>query len=71
MVACCLLVMGQIGAADGGKQRVEVSADGLERVEVVPEPRQGRFLGGGSAIFGTAPDWSNTMRVQVGGLAVE
>lgn len=70
LVGGLLLTATQVGATEAPKQRVEVSADGLERVEVGVEPRQGRFLGGGSGIFGTAPDWSNTMRVQVGGLAV-
>lgn len=67
---CILATVPGLGAEERQAERVEVSADGLERVELGQEPRAGRFLGGGSDVFGTVPDWSNTLRVQVGGLAV-
>lgn len=52
--------------------RIEVSADGLERVTLSTvdsesaEPASGP--GASLAPFGTAPDWSNALRLQVGGL---
>lgn len=65
-------------AADPAQRRIEVSDDGLERVELrlpaessdAATPR-GPASGPGALPYGNVPDWDNTgFRVQVGGLAI-
>jgi hypothetical protein len=60
------------GRPDHAQSRVEVSADG--RASVVLDatrhgPGTGTMLGRGVP-YGTTPDWQNSLRVQVGGLAL-
>jgi len=50
---------------------VEVSDDGRETVEVVPSPTDGQVIVDRDGVpYGTAPDWVNSLRRQVGGLQV-
>lgn len=50
---------------------VEVSSDGHETVIVEPAETDGRVIAVRSSVpYGTAPDWQNALRRQVGGLQV-
>ena len=70
-----LAVLVSPSAAGGDDRRIEVSDDGLERVEMPPDeataaPPAAAPSGASTQPYGTAPDWDNTgFRVQVGGLA--
>jgi len=53
--------------------RLEVSYDGLKVVEIHPgdaEPAPPERGAEGMAVYGTAPDWQNDLRRQIGALAV-
>ena len=48
---------------------VEVSSDGFETVILAPSPTDGHVITSRAAVpYGTAPDWQNDIRYQVGGL---
>ncbi|NJL29028.1 MAG: VCBS repeat-containing protein [Thermoanaerobaculia bacterium] len=65
------LLLAAFPAASEPRARVEVSADGLETVELPAElpPATGQANSRGAAVFPLTPDWSNAFRIQVGGLA--
>jgi len=51
--------------------RLEISDDGQEVVLLRPDPTDGTVtMRGDDVYYGTAPDWQNTIRRQVGGLQV-
>jgi hypothetical protein len=63
------LLAGPVAAQD--RPAVEVSADGHETVIIVPSPTDGQVITRSDAVpYGTAPDWQNTLRRQVGALRV-
>lgn len=67
-----LCVVAVLVAAGGGAfaddLRVEVSSDGHEIVTLGPEADRAEALLLDDVPFAAAPDWQNTLRVQVGGL---
>ena len=70
IIACgfgLLLVISTVGAEG---PRVEVSSDGHERVELQPLQRSESIIRDEEVPFPLVPDWSNTLRRQVGGLQV-
>ncbi len=71
--ACCclLLVAATVISARAQELRIEITADGHETVVFQPESGPGTVArSGGGVYYGDAPDWQNTLRMQVGGLAV-
>jgi hypothetical protein len=75
-LALAALATSTAAGAGDARWRIEVSDDGLERVEMSAEvptllPPRAPALGAGAFPYGTAPDRDNTgIRVQVGGLAL-
>jgi len=60
-----------VTALQAQEPRIEISDDGRTTVCVVPSPTDGGvFTRGGAVPYGTAPDWQNNLRRQVGGLQV-
>jgi hypothetical protein len=50
---------------------IEISSDGKETVVLTPSATDETVIRGRSSVpYGSAPDWSNTLRMQVGGLQV-
>ncbi len=53
------------------QQAIEVSADGRTTIAIKPAPTDGQVIVNARGVpFGTAPDWENDLRMQVGGLQV-
>ncbi len=67
LLFACLLPLGSL-AQD---LPIEISDDGKEVVVLAPSPTDETVVRGRSFVpYGSAPDWSNTLRMQVGGLQV-
>jgi len=67
------LALASIGAAEKERTegRVEVSADGHATVTLPAQPEEGRVnLSSQKVPYGDVPDWTNTIRRQIGGLQV-
>lgn len=69
--ALAAMLMIVTAAAAAAPPAVEVSADGHRTVILQPAVTDGQVLGNDQDVpYGTAPDWQNTLRRQVGGLQV-
>jgi hypothetical protein len=67
VVPLCLVVL----STSAQPPAVEVSDDGRETVVLSPSPTDGQVLVQRAGVpYGTAPDWQNSLRRQVGGLQV-
>ncbi len=58
------------GLPTGAAERVEISDDGLERARLATGEAPSAWRQGADVPYPLSADWSNTLRVQVGGLAV-
>jgi hypothetical protein len=67
LVCACLLPFSTLAQ----ENPIEISADGKETVVLTPTPTDEKVIRGRSFVpYGSAPNWQNTLRMQVGGLQV-
>ena len=69
LLITCAAILATVPCVEGSA--VEVSADGLQSVTIDKAAGTAMSMSGSSAVpYPTVPDWSNTLRRQVGGLQV-
>jgi len=69
-LAALVFVLTVASVPSAAVERVEISADGLERAELHTGEAPSAWRIGDAAPYPLVADWSNSLRVQVGGLAV-
>lgn len=70
-ISVIVVTLSLTGVAVGQLRHVEVSDDGHQVVFVQPQPSDGTVITRGSDVpYGSAPDWANNFRVQVGAIQV-